>query len=254
VFRRKAVIVSDVLTDPLWEDYRDLAITFDFRSCWSIPIFSHTGELFGTFALYSRVVRLPTTAELQLIDMATRFAGIALERQKAEEHISHMAHHDALTGLPNRILLKERLKQAMVFADRYHRSVIVAFVDLDNFKLINDTLSHSAGDEVLKIIAQRMKGCVREIDTVVRLGGDEFVIILFDQSDDTKAIAPMLNTLHETIEQAIYVGTTKLEITYSMGLARYPADGMDLDEILMNADVAMYRAKAMGRNNYQFYS
>ena len=254
VYRREMVVVSDISSDPLWADYRDLAQKFNLRSCWSTPIFNHGGKLFGTFALYSKSVRSPTLEQLQLIEMATRFAGIAIERKETEERIAHMAHHDALTGLPNRTLLKERLRQAMLFADRYNRKVIVAFIDLDNFKLINDTMSHSAGDEVLKVVARRMQGCVRDTDTVVRLGGDEFVIILFDQSDQIRAITPLIENLRSTIEQEIVIDDKKLEVTFSMGLVAYPNDGADIDDLLMNADVAMYRAKELGRNTYQFYS
>ena len=126
-------------------------------------------------------MREPTAAETRLIDIATRIAGIAIERKHAEDRIHFMANHDALTGLPNRALLKDRLTQAMLHAQRYDRWVTVVFIDLDNFKFVNDSLGHSAGDELLKTVAERMVGCVRATDTVVRLGGDEFVVLLFDQ-------------------------------------------------------------------------
>jgi diguanylate cyclase (GGDEF)-like protein len=254
IHRREQVIVSDILQDPLWDDYRELATPHGLRSCWSTPIITHQGKLLGTLALYSQEVRTPTLTEAQLIDMATRIAGIAIERRDAEQRISHMAHHDALTGLPNRILLEDRLKQAMLYAHRYGRQVTVAFMDLDNFKLINDSLGHNVGDEILKTVADRMKHCVRATDTVVRLGGDEFVIILFDQPDQAEVITQTLHKIHETIAQAIYVGAQKLQVTCSMGLASYPNDGAEIDTLLMNADAAMYRAKELGRNNYQFYT
>ena len=101
------------MTDPLWDDYRELAAAHDLRSCWSTPILSHQGAVLGTFAMYSREVRQPSAAEMRLIEVATRFAGIAIERKRAEDRIQFMANHDALTGLPNRTLLKDRLTQAM---------------------------------------------------------------------------------------------------------------------------------------------
>ncbi len=254
IYRREQVIVSDILQDPLWDDYRALVAPHGLRSCWSTPIITHQGKLLGTFALYSQEVRTPTPTEAQLIEMATRIAGIAIERRDTEQRISHMAHHDALTGLPNRTLLEDRLKQAALYAQRYGRLVTVAFMDLDNFKLINDSLGHNAGDEVLKTVANRMKQCVRATDTVVRLGGDEFVIVLFDQPNQAEAITPTLQKIRDTIAQAIYVGGQKLQVTCSMGLATYPNDGADIETLLMNADAAMYRAKELGRNNYQFYT
>jgi GAF domain-containing protein len=136
------------MTDPLWADYRDLAAANGLRSCWSTPILSHQGAVLGAFAMYSATVREPAEAETRLIDVATHFAGIAIERKLAEDRIQFMANHDALTGLPNRTLLDDRLSQALLYAQRYDRWVAVAFVDLDNFKTINDSLGHNAGDEL----------------------------------------------------------------------------------------------------------
>ena len=254
IHRREQVVVSDILQDPLWDDHRALAAPHGLRSCWSTPIITHHGKLLGTLAIYSQQVRTPTPAEGQLIEMATRIAGIAIERRDNEQRISHMAHHDALTGLPNRTLLEDRLKQAMLYAQRYERRVTVAFMDLDNFKLINDSLGHNAGDDILKTVARRMQHCVRATDTVARLGGDEFVIVLFDQPDQAETITPILEKIRAAVAQVIDIGAQKLQVTCSMGLATYPGDGSDIDTLLMNADAAMYRAKELGRNNYQFYT
>lgn len=252
-YRREPVIVADIQQDPLWDDCRELAMQYGLRSCWATPILSHQKDVLGTFALYSREVRTPTAAENQLVDMAIRIAGIAIERKNTEDRIRHMAHHDALTGLPNRILLEDRIQQAMLYAQRYDRQVTVAFIDLDNFKLINDSLGHKAGDELLKTVAKRMAECVRATDIVVRLGGDEFVIVLLDQTGNTEALAPKLQMIRDAIAEPVYVGGQKLQITSSIGLAMYPFDGSDAETLLMNADAAMYRAKEQGRNNYQFY-
>ncbi len=251
--RGEPVIVTDILLDPLWDDYRALAVAHGFRACWSTPIMSHEGKVMGTFALYAKDVRAPAPVEMQMIDIATRIAGIAIERKHTEDSMRHMALHDALTGLPNRLLMEERLEQALLHARRDGRGVTVVFIDLDNFKLINDSLGHSAGDELLKTMAARMVKCVRSIDTVARLGGDEFVVILFDEHDNLPVIGQTLQAIQEAIAQPIRIGEQKLEVTCSMGVATYPENGTDIDSLLMNADAAMYAAKERGRNKYQFY-
>lgn len=253
-YRKKPVVVTDIDKDPLWADYREIAAQYGFRTCWSTPILSHDRQVLGTFALYARTVRHPTEAESQLIDVATHLAGIAIERKRTEDRIRYMGDHDALTGLPNRSLLEDRLKQAILYAQRYCRMVTVAFIDLDKFKLVNDSLGHSAGDELLKTVASRMVNCVRRTDTVIRLGGDEFVIILFDQPSELDDMTEVLRKLQETILEPIHLSGHTLHVTCSMGLASYPADGVEPETLLRNADAAMYRSKELGRNGYQFYT
>ena len=254
VYRREAVIVTDITCDPLWEDYRGLAAIHGYRSCWSTPIVSHLGAVLGTFAMYSTTVRAPTKTETNLIDIATRIAGIAIERKQAEDRIQFMANHDALTGLPNRTLLKDRLSQAVLYARRYDCWVTVVFLDLDNFKIVNDSLGHNAGDELLKVVASRMVACVRSTDTVVRLGGDEFVILLLEQPKNVDIISATLQKIRAAIAETVHVDGHDLKVTSSIGIANYPNDGMDADTLLANADAAMYRAKEIGRDNFQFYT
>ncbi len=254
VYRREAVVVADVMSDPLWTDYWELAVAHRLRSCWSTPILSHHGAVLGTFAMYSTTVRVPTESETRLVDAATRIAGIAIERKQAEDRIHFMANHDALTGLPNRALLSDRLAQAVVYAQRYDRWVTVVFVDLDNFKFVNDSLGHNAGDELLKIIARRMVDCVRGTDTVVRLGGDEFVILLFGQPKNADMASTTLQKIRSAIAEPIQIDGHALQVTCSIGLANYPNDGADPETLLANADAAMYRAKEIGRDNFQFYT
>jgi diguanylate cyclase (GGDEF)-like protein len=253
-YRREVVVVSDISRDPLWEDYRELAAEHAFRSCWSTPILSHQRTVLGTFAMYSKEVRKPSVADKALLETARRLAAIAIERKRAEQRIQFMADHDALTGLPNRTLLRDRLAQASLYAARYERWVTVAFIDLDNFKFVNDSLGHNAGDALLKIVSKRMVGCVRNTDTVVRLGGDEFVILLVDQPKSEDIISATLQKIRAAIGAPIHIQEHDLEVTCSIGLAIYPKDGADADALLANADAAMYRAKEIGRDNFQFYT
>ena len=252
-FTGRSVIVADVSRDPRWDGFRALAETHGLRSCWSTPILAHQGQVLGTFALYSGSVREPSATEQKLIDAATKIAGIAIERKLAEDQIQFMATHDALTGLPNRALLKERLTWAMQLAQRHDRWATVAFVDLDNFKCVNDSLGHSAGDELLKSTARRMIACLRATDTVVRIGGDEFVVIFTDQSKDVDGVCAAVRKLQSAIAEPIEINGRQLSVTSSIGAATYPSDGRDADGLLVNADAAMYRAKEVGRDNFQFY-
>jgi diguanylate cyclase (GGDEF)-like protein/PAS domain S-box-containing protein len=177
------------------------------------------------------------------------------ERKLAEERIHHMAHHDDLTGLPNRSLIRDRLDQAILHAQRKARCVAVAFIDLDSFKLVNDGLGHNAGDELLKVVGARMRDCVRcDDDTVGRFGGDEFVIILTDLGEDALAIAPVLEKVRQAVTEPVLLEGQEVQVSCSMGVVMYPRDGADPNTLMMNADAAMYRAKDMGNNNFQFYT
>jgi diguanylate cyclase (GGDEF)-like protein/PAS domain S-box-containing protein len=253
-YRRESVIVADVANDALWTDFRDLAALHGLRSCWSTPILSHQGSVLGTFAMYSAEVRSPTEIETSLTQMTTRTAAIAIERKLAENQISFMAHHDMLTGLPNRSLLIDRLTQAMLQTERHNPWVSVVFVDLDNFKFVNDSLGHSAGDTLLKEVSRRMLDCVRPTDAVMRLGGDEFVILLTDLPESTDAISATLDKLRILIREPITIEDQSVHITCSIGVATFPHDGTDWETLLANADAAMHKAKQAGRDGFQFFT
>ncbi len=252
-FTRRSVVSPDLSRDPRWSEYSALAAAHGLKSCWSTPIVGHQGHVLGTFALYSGSVREPGASERRLIDAATKIAGIAIERKLAEDQIQFMATHDALTGLPNRVLLKERLTRALQLAQRHDRWATVAFVDLDNFKYVNDSLGHGAGDQLLRSIAGRMIACLRATDTVVRIGGDEFVVIFCDQSKDVEGVVATVRKLQSAIAEPIAIEGRRLSVTSSVGAATFPNDGQDADTLLVNADTAMYRAKNEGRDNFQFY-
>lgn len=179
------------------------------------------------------------------------FADIT-EHTRAEEHVRHLAHYDALTDLPNRALFNDRLGQALIKAQRNHGRAAVMFLDLDHFKVINDTFGHSIGDLLLQGVAARLTSCVREGDTVSRLGGDEFVILLPELRDAEDAYL-VAQKLLAAAARPFELHGHELHITASIGIGFYPDDGASAEVLMKNADAAMYRAKEMGRNNYQFY-
>jgi diguanylate cyclase (GGDEF)-like protein/PAS domain S-box-containing protein len=254
VYRRETVVVADILTDPLWAQHRDLALANAIRSCWSTPILSQHGAVLGTFACYSGTVREPGEADARIIDRGSRLAGVAIERKQAEDRIQFMATHDPLTRLPVRALFKERVNHAMARAREQGGRAAVAFVDIDNFKLVNDSLGHGAGDELLKCVAARMAAAVRPGDTVARIGGDEFVILLADLRADGESAAAALQPVRDAVASPMEIRGHTIRATCSIGVAIYPDDGGNAEMLLANSDAAMYRAKDFGRDNLQFYT
>ncbi len=172
------------------------------------------------------------------------------QRKNAERQIVHQAYHDALTGLPNRMLFYDRLTQALNLARRDERGLAVLFLDLDQFKLVNDTLGHAAGDRLLVEIARRLQNSVRDSDTVARVGGDEFTLLLRNVDDGGDAARAAQKVL-EAIARPAEVDGQRLYVTTSIGISTYPADGEEAEALLTNADIAMYRAKELGRSRYQ---
>ena len=175
------------------------------------------------------------------------------ERKRYQEQLEYQANYDGLTNLPNRNLLDDRIRQALHVSRRSHQEAAVFVLDLDNFKLINDTLGQDGGDTVLKTVAERLKGCVRSGDTVAHQGGDEFTVVISDQSLSDKA-ALIAGKILEVIARPLRVNGHELVITGSIGISIFPKDGEDVKTLVKNAEVAMYRAKEQGRNTCQFYT
>lgn len=175
------------------------------------------------------------------------------ERKEMEAYILHQSFHDALTGLPNRMLLEDRMKQATANLSRQHAPVAVLFIDLDRFKDINDTLGHAAGDRLLQEVAERLGHCVREGDTVARLSGDEFVVLLAGLHDVEDA-AVVADKILATVSGPCQIGGKELRVSPSIGIAIFPGDGQNMEQLLRSADTAMYHAKQDGRGRYSFFS
>jgi diguanylate cyclase (GGDEF)-like protein len=178
-------------------------------------------------------------------------AGAELERQRAEETIKNMAYYDSLTGLPNRVLLIDRLTLALAHAHRIKKRLAVMFLDFDNFKLVNDNYGHSIGDLFLKEMGQRLKSAIREEDTLARLGGDEFIIVLPELVDRENAMT-LAEKLVELGRKPFDFAGNKIKSSFSIGIALYPDDGADYETLLDKADTALYKAKRKGRDGYHF--
>lgn len=197
-----------------------------------------------------RLLQSNTTEFKQLTDA---FNDMRLQVMNRQEHLDHMAHHDSLTHLPNRILLRDRLNQAMARAKRDNRIVGLLFLDLDRFKQINDSLGHDIGDKMLQVVAERLKDCVRATDTVARMGGDEFAIVV-EGVVNAEQIVGLARKILKAFVPPFIIDTHELHSSTSIGIALGPNDDIDVDALIKDADIAMYHAKDLGRGNYKFYS
>jgi diguanylate cyclase (GGDEF)-like protein/PAS domain S-box-containing protein len=175
------------------------------------------------------------------------------ERKQFEQQLMYQANHDSLTGLPNRNLLNDRLSQALAYENRHRELLAVMLIDLDNFKVVNDTLGHSSGDVLLLEVAKRFRRCVRQYDTVARLGGDEFVILMTDV-ENIQNFARIADKILAAFSEPFSIACHEVFVTASIGMATYPADGVTAEALLKNADTAMYHVKEQGKNGYQFFA
>ncbi|KWU22991.1 EAL domain-containing protein [Burkholderia cenocepacia] len=206
-----------------------------------------TGEL---FLEYLTITSIRDSAG-EISHYAAIFSDIT-QRRQAEERLGYLATHDVLTNLANRMLFEERLAHAISHAKRFGRKVAVMYLDLDRFKLINDTLGHNAGDEVLKMVAERIVANVRANDTVARMGGDEFALVL-EEIDDVRDVGRVARKLLDEVGRAIDIGDREIFVTPSIGISIYPDDGTAAEDLILLADQAMYGAKSRGRNVFQFF-
>ncbi len=185
-------------------------------------------------------------------ELLARSIHYAIERKRAEGRLTYLAQYDQLTGLVNRSLFRDRLVQAMARSKRLQQPLGLMLLDLDRFKPVNDTLGHSVGDQLLKVVAERLHECVREVDTVARMGGDEFTIIIEGLmcEEDISSVAQRIT---QSLSEPFLLGEHQAVISVSIGITIYPTDDHDIDELLKHADAAMYRAKQQGGNSFQFH-
>lgn len=253
------VIVEDIASHPFWTPYRSLAARAELAACWSQPIFSSIGKVLGTFAIYYRKPRRPASADISLINQAATLAGIAIERAKMEEQVLRLAYYDELTNLPNRRLLMDRLKKILSANTRSGKHGAILFIDLDNFKSINDTLGHAAGDVLLHHVALRLVACVRYEDTVARLGGDEFVVMLENLHEDSAKAAEQAESTGDKILAALrapyLLNNKEQRTTPSIGAVLFKSKNeLSAETLIKQADIAMYHAKQSGRDALYFFN
>ena len=249
-FRGEPVLVTDIETDPLWEDFKALPLPLGLLACWSSPIMLRDGRVAGTFAFYYRQKQGPTAWHQHIVTACVDLCVIALERHEAKTRIAQLAYYDNLTGLPNRTLLREELVKS--FDDVESPEAALIFLDIDRFKDVNDTLGHAVGDGFLKEIAERLRVAVWDVDFISRHGGDEFVIVL--RGADAPRARAVAEKLLKAIDEPVVINGLALPASASIGIAVCPQDGRDAATLLRNADTAMYSAKADGRGTYRFFT
>ncbi|SCY44550.1 PAS domain S-box-containing protein/diguanylate cyclase (GGDEF) domain-containing protein [Nitrosospira sp. Nl5] len=244
------VIIDDFRPETRFKPSEILRV-HDIRSGVGVLI-SGAGGPYGVLGAYSRDALRFTPDSVSFLQSLANILATAIDRKNTEERLTYLAQFDPLTGLPNRNLFLDRLRQAMEYAQRNKGRIGVVFADLDRFKIVNDTMGHGVGDKLLVQVAQRLQQCVRTGDTVARLGGDEFAFILFNlaHAEDATLVAEKviaaLSLLFELEGQEVYISA-------SLGISIYPGDGTDADSLLRNADTAMFQAKEQGPAIYQFY-
>ncbi len=216
-----------------------------------MPIKATGSNAPGILAVFGPRSEPPQECDLQTMDMSAKLAGICLEHHQTRRELRHLVRHDPLTGLPNRILFNDRFQQALLLARRRAEVVAVMLLDVDKFKVINDTFGHDAGDQLLQEFARRLRSRLRNADTMARLGGDEFAVILpgLRHADEAVLAADrMIASLREPIE----ISGTSVLASVSIGIALFPVSGMDEASLLKKADEALYRVKERGRNGFAF--
>jgi diguanylate cyclase (GGDEF)-like protein/PAS domain S-box-containing protein len=244
------VIVENIATHPNWEAFRDLALPLGLRSCWSVPIRSGK-DVVGTLAAYNSVPRKPTEAEMRALLEAAHVASIVLESYDARVRLEEMAHRDALTSLPNRTMFEDRLEKAIASARRTGSKVAVGMLDLDRFKVINDSLGHAVGDRLLQEVATRLQRSIREQDIVARMGGDEFLILL-PEVDGRETIKAIGQRALESLSKVFAPDGNELFVRSSLGFSVYPEDASEPSQLIQLADRAMYEAKR-SRSSIEFF-
>jgi len=245
------VLAMDLDTDPRWQPFKARPLEVGLRACWSTPIKAKDGRVIGTFAFYFRECRPPSRWHQHIVDACVHLSALAIERKEARTEIARLAYYDMLTGLPNRARLRDLISEA-TDACPAGKHVALAFLDVDNFKDVNDTLGHSAGDELLVQLAQRLRTQIQPGDMLGRLGGDEFVIVLPNR--DAGEASLVASRITDALVVPLQIGTRQVPMSASIGISMYPDNATDIDTLIQQADAAMYKAKEAGRSTFRFFS
>ncbi|MET0377760.1 MAG: EAL domain-containing protein [Spongiibacteraceae bacterium] len=260
ILRNELMEVADAARDVRFADNPMVLSAPNIRFYAGMPLINPQGFALGTLCVVDHHPRRLTDEQRNAMTCLSRLAVALLEQhkvtrslQRSEERLAHQVHYDALTDLPNRLLFRDRLQNALAQAHRNHWITGVLLIDLDRFKVVNDTLGHGFGDRLIQLVAQRLLACLRDGDTVCRLGGDEFAVLLPDLSaaDDASQVAQKIAA---ALAAPFDLDGHEHFVTASIGIAIHPGDGDDADTLIRNADTAMYSAKALGGNHHQFYN
>jgi diguanylate cyclase (GGDEF)-like protein/PAS domain S-box-containing protein len=250
-FYGEPVLATDLDTDPRWQPYKAMPLEVGLRACWSTPIKAKDGRVIATFAFYFRESRAPSKWHRRIVDACVNLGAFAIERKEARAEIARLAYHDILTGLPNRAQLRHLITTA-IDACPAGSHVALAFLDVDHFKDVNDTLGHAAGDELLIQLAQRLREHIGPEDMLGRLGGDEFVILLPQRTaEGAERVAAGIT---EALSAPLRLGSKLMPMSASIGISLYPDHATDIDTLMQQADAAMYMAKQAGRSTYRLFS
>ena len=251
-WRREAVEVTDIATDPLWADYRDLLHILPMAACWSTPIIAGNGEVVATFALYYRTPGSAPPFHRRMVEACVPLCRVALQHEANRTEIERLAYFDPLTGLPNRRLFSDRARQTLQMAVRVQAPGALLLFDIDRFKTTNDSLGHGAGDEVLRETARRLQAEVGDGATVARLGGDEFAAML-PRCSPIEAMHAA-ERLRLALAAPLRIAGMQIEVSTSIGIALFPQDGVELERLVKNAEMAMYEVKRAGRGASRFFT
>lgn len=250
-FTKQTVIVEDIATDPLYRDFRDMALQHGLRSCWSKPIMGKDEQVVGTFSLYSRKISVPTEQEMKLIDLFAHTAGTVISKAKDREEIEHFIYHDPLTGVANQVLLSREFEKMRSHADESGTPIAVVAFDFDDFQSINLQLGHFRADEYMKLVMSRVQNALLENGIVARIGGDEFTA-MFSMIHD-QLLSVEVEVIQKVLSERIFIDGLEVSSTVSLGAALYPINGHSLTELMRNADTALAAAKRGGKNHLRMF-
>lgn len=251
VFTGQPTYVANTHVESEWSKVRSIANRYQIDACWSHPVLS-SGKVVGSFALSNSEPSSPNEFQKNLLAVCANMVALILQQRKQQDALWAAAHHDALTGLPNRLLLDKHLQHAIRNADRTGKRLAVLFIDMDNFKDINDSYGHDFGDQVLLAVTTRIRQVLRQGDIVARHGGDEFILLLENFADklDINNIAKKILL---SFQAPLDIQGKTITSRFSIGISVYPDDATDSHGLLQNADIAMYQAKTQGKNSIQYF-
>jgi len=245
-------IVENIETDPRWADFKAFALPHGMRCCWSEPIKNSQGKILGAFGMYYNHTAIPNEEESDDLTSAARLTGLVMERDYNQKRIRELAYTDSLTKLPSRARFYQYVEGIINASMRYNRRFSILYIDLDDFKNINDTQGHDAGDILLKIIAERLSFVCRDADFIARLSGDEFCVVT--ESDvNILDSGNLAQRCIEAVSQSTVIDNVSHTPCCSIGISKFPEDGTTISVLLKSADIALYAAKDLGKNRYAFY-